>query len=102
MNRQTVSSSNIHSIGYDPVSHTLEIVFLSGGIYQCRGLPVTVYQALMTAAFKGSYFYVSHSQCLSNREDWLIIRRGNPPLFNIANIYHALESCVAQLQATIG
>ncbi|MEB5748439.1 KTSC domain-containing protein [Leclercia adecarboxylata] len=56
MIRQTVSSSNIHSIGYDPGNHILEIAFLSGGIYQYRAVPVTTYQSLMAAPSKGSYF----------------------------------------------
>ncbi|MCX8982442.1 KTSC domain-containing protein [Citrobacter portucalensis] len=56
MIRQTVSSSNIHSIGYDQVNHILEIAFLSGGIYQYMGVPAAVYNALMSAASKGSYF----------------------------------------------
>jgi len=34
MNRQTVSSSNIHSIGYDVKFQILEIEFQDGGIYQ--------------------------------------------------------------------
>lgn len=56
MNRQPVSSSNIHSIGYDPSSQILEIEFNSGGIYQYFNVPQSEYNRLMTASSHGSYF----------------------------------------------
>lgn len=39
MDRETVQSSNIASVGYDLSSSTLEIEFKSGGIYQYSGVP---------------------------------------------------------------
>lgn len=56
MLRQAVSSNNLHSIGYETFSQTLEIEFHSGGIYQYAGVPEHIYQSLMSAASKGRYF----------------------------------------------
>jgi hypothetical protein len=56
LNRQPVSSSNLHSVGYDHATSTLEIAFHSGGIYQYSRVPSTVYTALMNASSKGQFF----------------------------------------------
>lgn len=55
MNRQTVSSSTIASIGYDVNSQTLEIEFLNGGVYQYFELPQHLYYELMGASSHGQY-----------------------------------------------
>ncbi|MES2826764.1 MAG: KTSC domain-containing protein [Bacteroidota bacterium] len=55
MNRQTVSSSNIAAIGYDPNSQTLEIEFLNGGVYQYFDVPQHVQEELMNAGSQGQY-----------------------------------------------
>ena len=57
MDRETVQSSNIASVGYDLSSSTLEIEFESGGIYQYSGVPQDVYKGLMSAESKGKYFH---------------------------------------------
>jgi len=57
MTRQPVSSSNIASIGYDQKSQTLEIEFLSGGVYQYYSVSQSLYQGLMAASSHGSYFH---------------------------------------------
>lgn len=57
MIRQSVSSSNIRSIGYDSKFQTLEIEFHSGGIYQYFNVPESIYNALMAASSHGSYFH---------------------------------------------
>ena len=57
MIRQPVSSSNLSSIGYDSESHTLEIEFHSGGVYQYFDVPQSVYDALMSAPSHGSFFH---------------------------------------------
>ncbi|MBE8596842.1 MULTISPECIES: KTSC domain-containing protein [unclassified Xenorhabdus] len=57
MNRVSVSSSNLHSVGYDQVTRTLEIAFHSGGIYQYDGVPANVHQGLISASSKGKYFH---------------------------------------------
>jgi len=55
MDRQSVSSSNIASIGYDADSETLEIEFLNGGVYQYFDVPEREYESLMAAGSHGSY-----------------------------------------------
>jgi hypothetical protein len=56
MIRRPVVSSDIHSIGYEADSHTLEIEFHSGGIYQYYSVPQPVYDGLMNAPSHGKYF----------------------------------------------
>jgi KTSC domain len=56
MNRIRVASSNLYSIGYDPLSLTLEIQFRSGDVYRYFRVPVGVHERLMSASSKGSYF----------------------------------------------
>jgi hypothetical protein len=57
MNRIPARSSNIQSIGYEAETRTLEVEFHTGGVYQYSGVPETVYQGLMRASSKGSYFH---------------------------------------------
>ena len=56
MKRQAVTSSNLHSVGYDSPTATLEIEFNSGGIYQYSGVPEHVYDSLMSSGSLGRYF----------------------------------------------
>jgi len=58
MKRQSVSSSNLASVGYDSASSTLEIEFHNGGIYQYLNVPVSIYNGLMNASSHGTYFDV--------------------------------------------
>jgi hypothetical protein len=55
MNRTSVQSSNIASIGYDEKSETLEIQFLNGGVYQYFDIPKNVYDGIMRADSHGQY-----------------------------------------------
>lgn len=55
MNRQSVSSSNIASVGYDVNSQTLEIEFLNGGVYQYFDVPQYVHEEFMNAGSHGQY-----------------------------------------------
>lgn len=57
MNRQLVSSSDIHSVGYEAESQTLEIEFHSGGIYRYANVSEAICRDLMQASSKGSYFH---------------------------------------------
>jgi KTSC domain len=57
MNRQAVSSSNVASVGYDPQSNTLEVGFLSGGVYQYYGVPSGIFRGLVGASSVGSYLH---------------------------------------------
>ncbi|HCR3555360.1 TPA: KTSC domain-containing protein [Morganella morganii] len=56
MNRVSVSSSNLRSVGYDPATNTLEVEFHHGGIYQYSGVPPHIHSGLMNASSKGQYF----------------------------------------------
>ena len=56
MERTAVASSTIASVGYDAASRLLEIVFLTGLVYQYLRVPARVHTALLHAASKGKYF----------------------------------------------
>lgn len=56
MERISVSSSNIASVGYDESSQTLEIEFIPGSIYEYYGVPLYVFQELTSASSVGGYF----------------------------------------------
>lgn len=56
MQRSSVVSSNLRSVGYDESSMTLEVEFNHGGIYQYSSVPQSVYNGLMSADSHGSYF----------------------------------------------
>lgn len=56
MNRQSVESSNLASIGYDAANEILEIEFNHGGVYQYFDVPKNEYGALMYASSHGQYF----------------------------------------------
>ena len=55
MDRISVRSSNIRSVGYDPESSTLEVEFNTGSIYQYSNVPESEYESLMNSASKGRY-----------------------------------------------
>lgn len=55
MERISVTSSNISSVGYK--NSVLEIAFHSGKVYGYLHVPEMVYQNLMSATSKGEYFY---------------------------------------------
>ena len=57
MNRISVISSNIESIGYDPSIQTLEIEFKGGSVYQYYRVSSYLYDALMSASSHGTYFH---------------------------------------------
>jgi hypothetical protein len=56
MNRQSVESSNLASIGYDSENEILEVEFKHGGVYQYFDVPENVYEELMNADSHGIYF----------------------------------------------
>ena len=67
MDRISVRSSNIRSIGYEASLLTLEVEFKSGSVYQYMSVPQNEYESLMNAAsigkhlnrnIKGRYRYV--------------------------------------------
>jgi len=55
MKRQPVTSSAITSVGYEAASHTLEIEFSSGTVYQYHDVETKIYRQLMQAASKGRF-----------------------------------------------
>ncbi len=55
MERYSVASSNIASIGYDAGTETLDVEFLSGAIYQYYIVPQNMYDQLMQAGSKGRF-----------------------------------------------
>lgn len=55
MQRYSVASSNIATIGYDPATETLEVEFLSGSVYQYYNVPENMYEQLMREGSKGRF-----------------------------------------------
>lgn len=53
-----VRSSNLHSVGYNLWSRTLEIQFRNGRIYQYFDVPWEVYAGLMNAGSHGRFFAI--------------------------------------------
>lgn len=56
MERVSVVSSDLASVGYERTSLTLEIEFQNGAIYQYFDVPEHVHDGLMAAPSKGRYF----------------------------------------------
>ncbi len=56
MDRISISSSNIVSVGYDRSSRTLEIEF-GNGVYQYYEVPLQIYEGLISATSAGRYFH---------------------------------------------
>ncbi len=56
MERMPVQSSNLSSVGYDAETLTLEIEFHRSGIYQYFGVSPEIYEGLINASSKGTYF----------------------------------------------
>ena len=63
MNKSSVASSNVSSIGYDAVTQTLEVEFLSGRVYQYYGVPDHLHEQIMQASSKGQFlnYYIKNS-----------------------------------------
>ena len=57
MERQAVSSSSLASVGYNPVSETLEVEFLkTGKVYEYYNVPQFMFDRLMAAPSQGVFF----------------------------------------------
>ena len=56
MERQSVTSSNLASVGYEPETETLEIEFLKSGVYQYYNVPLFMYERMMSADSAGKFF----------------------------------------------
>jgi hypothetical protein len=59
MLRQTVTSSNVVSIGYDPSTEVLEIEFRTSGVYRYSTVPEQVFDGLLNAPSHGKYFWAN-------------------------------------------
>lgn len=57
MNRSSVVSSDIRSIGYEPSTCTPEIEFHGGSVYQYAGVPPVEHSRLLAAGSKGTRFH---------------------------------------------
>lgn len=90
MKRTKVESSNIASVGYDPLDGIMEIEFNSGAIYQYEKVPYRVYKVMMSSDSVGKYFNAhikskyNYRRCLapSVEEVYLnlgMITNANPP-----------------------
>ena len=56
MERLSVKSRILRSVGYDENTKTLEIEFTSGLVYQYSGVPPKVYADLMHSGEIGKYY----------------------------------------------
>ncbi len=67
MDRYSVVSSNLASVGYDPNSETLEIEFLSGSVYQYYGVQKNMYDQLLQEPSKGRFLntYIKNAYAYS-------------------------------------
>lgn len=55
MQRESVASSNVASLGYDEPTQTLEVEFHSGRVYQYYNVPMHVYDQMKRASSKGQF-----------------------------------------------
>ncbi|NGX42287.1 MAG: hypothetical protein K940chlam7_00565 [Chlamydiae bacterium] len=56
MDRQTVPSSNLSSVGYDERTETLEIQFHNGSVFKYHDVPAETHGQLINARSVGSFF----------------------------------------------
>ncbi len=56
LERQSVKSVILSSVGYDESTKVLEIEFHSGLVYQYSGVPLKIYKDLMHSSEIGKYF----------------------------------------------
>ena len=55
MERYSVASSNVASVGYDATTETLEVEFLNGSMYQYYNVPENLYDRFMRDPSKGRF-----------------------------------------------
>ena len=55
MHLETVESSMIYAVGYDPEMQELTVVFNSGRVFWYENVPSRVHQELMSAGSKGKH-----------------------------------------------
>ncbi len=57
MKHSAINSSLILSAGYDETNNTLELTFSGGTIYQYSNVPQQIFEELLEADSKGSYYH---------------------------------------------
>jgi len=55
VDRERVDSSSVRSVGYDGRSHTLEVEFVNGGVYDYLDVPATEADRLRASESLGRY-----------------------------------------------
>jgi KTSC domain len=56
MNMQSVRSSAISAVGYDETTRRMKIQFTSTGTYEFCNVPRHIYEGLLSASSKGTYY----------------------------------------------
>ena len=59
MDRTSVVSGNIISVGYEDGDQTLEVEYTGGDVYQYQGVPRSTSDEMMGAPSPGEYFHAS-------------------------------------------
>jgi hypothetical protein len=59
MNRESVQSSMIASLGYDSATSTLEVEFNSGAVWQYYDVPENVYNDMINSGSLGKFFHAN-------------------------------------------
>lgn len=57
MQRTPVDSSDLVSVGYDPLTRILEVEFKENRVYQYLDVPKDIYEGLLRAESYGRYFH---------------------------------------------
>ena len=74
MNRITVTSSNVDSVGYDLNTQTLEVGFKNGYVYQYFDVPEPIYQQMINTDSAGKFLINNIKGVLYTAflEDWSV------------------------------
>lgn len=72
MERRSVKSRSIHSIGYDGRRRRLEVQFIDGGVYEYFAVPRAEHEGLIKAASIGAHM----NRILGVPVKWLLTSRG--------------------------
>lgn len=54
---ESVNSTNLKAVGYNPITETLTIKFKNGRTYEYYHVPLRVYGGLMSSQSKGKYHH---------------------------------------------
>jgi len=56
MEKQSVTFSAKSAVGYDQINHRMKICFKTGKIYDFCNVPRQIYEDLLSASSKGTYY----------------------------------------------